>query len=51
MPFGISSAPEVFQHHMHVIIEGFQGIEVVVDDFVAVGFEKTLEQAVIMITV
>ena len=45
MPFGISFAPEVFQHHMHEIIEGLQGIEVVADDFVAVGFEETLEQA------
>ena len=36
---------------MHEFIEGLQGIEVVADDFVAVGFEKTLEQAVIMITI
>lgn len=45
MPFGISSAPEVFQRHMHEVIEGLQGIEVVADDFVAVGFGETLEQA------
>ena len=45
MPFGISSAPEVFQHCMHEVIEGLQGIEVVADDFVAVGFGETLEQA------
>ena len=37
MPFGTSSAPEVGQCHMHEVIEGLQGIEVVVDDFVAVG--------------
>ena len=29
MPFGISSAPEVFQGHIHQIIEGLQGIEVI----------------------
>ena len=45
MPFGISSAPEVFQRHMHEVIEGLQGIEVVADDFVAVGVGETLEQA------
>ena len=45
MPFGISSAPEVFQLHMHEVIEGLQGIEVVADHFVAVGFEETLGQA------
>ena len=45
MPFGISSAPEVFQRRMHELIEGLQGIEVVADDFVAVGFGDTLEQA------
>ena len=45
MPFGISSAPEVFQRRMHEVIKGLQGIEVVADDFVAVGFGETLEQA------
>ena len=37
MPFGICSAPEVFQWRMHELIEGLNGIEVVADDFVAVG--------------
>ena len=45
MPFGISSAPEVFQRRMHEVIEGLPGIEVVADDFVAVGFGETLEEA------
>ena len=45
MPFGISSAPEVFQHRMHVVIEGLQGIEVVADDLVVVGFGDTMEVA------
>ena len=45
MPFGISSAPEVFQCQMHEVIEGLPGIEVVADDFVAVGFGETLEGA------
>ena len=45
MPFGICSAPEVFQRHMHQMIEGLQGVEVVADDFVTVGFGETLEVA------
>ena len=45
MPFGISSAPEVFQTRMHVLIEGLGGVEVVVDDFVDIGFGDTMEEA------
>ena len=45
MPFGISSAPEVFQRKMHELIEGLTGIEVVADDFIAVGYEETYEEA------
>ena len=46
MPFGISSAPEVFQCHVHEVIEGLQGIEVVADDFVAVGHGQTYKEAI-----
>ena len=45
MPFGISSAPEVFQRRMHELIEGLHGVEVVADDFVTVGFGETVETA------
>ena len=45
MPFGISSAPEVFQRRMHEIIEGLVGVEVVADDFCVVGFGDTLREA------
>ena len=38
MPFGICSATEDFQLCMHDVIKGFARIEVVADDFVAVGF-------------
>ena len=44
-PFGISSAPEVFQRKMHEVIEGLKGIEVIADDFIVVGFGRTEEQA------
>ena len=46
MPFGISSAPEVFQRRMHEVMEGLSGIEVVADDFVAVGSGESHEQAI-----
>lgn len=45
MPFGIRSAPEVFQRKMHELIEGMSNIEVVADDFVVVGFGQTHEEA------
>ena len=44
MPFGISSAPEVFQRKMHELIEGMTGIEVVADDFIAAGYRETFEE-------
>ena len=46
MPFGICSAPEVFQRRISQLIEGLQGVEVVADDFVVVGFGDTLEEAI-----
>jgi len=46
MPFGISSAPEVFQKRMHQLIESIQGIEVVGDDFIEYGCSDTEEKAV-----
>lgn len=46
MPFGISSAPEVFQRRMHELLEGLQGVEVIADDFITVGYGEQLEEAV-----
>lgn len=45
MPFGICSAPEVFQRRMHQVIEGPLGVEVIADDFVTVGLGETIEEA------
>ena len=42
MPFGIISAPEVFQRRMQEVIEVLSGTEVVADDFAIVGFGNTL---------
>ena len=46
MPFGICSAPEVFQRCIHELIEGLQGVDVVADDFVVVGFGDTHETVI-----
>lgn len=40
MPFGISSAPEVFQRSMHQVFSGLQGVEVVMDDILIWGKTK-----------
>ena len=41
MPFGISSAPEVWQHTMHEFVEDLEGVEVIADDFLIAGFGRT----------
>ena len=38
MPFGLCSAPEVFQRKVHELIEGMQNVEVIADDFVVLGY-------------
>ena len=45
VPFGICSAPEIFQRTMHQMIEGLEGVEVVADDFVIVGYGDTVKNA------
>lgn len=45
MPFGISSTPEVWQRTVHEFVEGLQGVEVIVDDFIIAGFGDTTEEA------
>ncbi|XP_023246493.1 uncharacterized protein K02A2.6-like [Copidosoma floridanum] len=37
MPFGISSAPEIFQLRMEEILKGIPGVAIVVDDVVVTG--------------
>ena len=41
MPFGISSAPEVWQRRMHEFVEHLEGVEVIADDFLIAGFGET----------
>ena len=45
MPFGISSAPEVWQQRMNQIVEGLQSVEVIADDFLVCGIGNTTEEA------
>jgi len=44
-PYGLSSAPEIFQRRMHEVVEGLHGTEVIADDFVVVGFGETHDAA------
>ena len=46
MPFGITSAPEVWQRRMNEIIEDLPGVEVIADDFLVIGFGDTDEAAI-----
>ena len=41
MPFGISSAPEVWQLKMHEFVEDLEGVELIADDFLIAGFGST----------
>ena len=45
LPFGICSAPEIFQRTMHELIEGLKGVEVIADDFIILGVGETIESA------
>jgi hypothetical protein len=41
LPFGLKSAPEVFQKHLINALEGLQGIQVCADDILVVGYGDT----------
>jgi len=45
MPFGISSAPKLWQRTMHEFVEGLKGVEVIADDLIIAGFGATTEEA------
>lgn len=45
LPFGINSAPEIWQRTVNEIVEGLPGIEVIADDFLVIGFGETDEEA------
>ena len=41
LPFGVSSAPETFQHHMNNVFSGFPGVLCHVDDILVYGKDST----------
>ena len=46
MPFGISPAPEYFQHRLDQAIEGLPGVRTVADDILISGEGDTVQEAV-----
>ena len=46
LPFGISPAPEYFQHRLDQAIEGLPGVRTVADDILITGEGDTLQEAV-----
>ena len=46
LPFGLTSAPEVFQCKQHEVLDGLHGVEVIADDIVVYGSGKTQEEAI-----
>ena len=40
LPFGISSAPELFQRRMNAILEGLEGVTCLIDDVLVVGKDE-----------
>ena len=40
LPFGISSAPELFQRRMNAILEGLEGVTCLIDDVLIVGKDE-----------
>ncbi|XP_055619559.1 uncharacterized protein K02A2.6-like [Toxorhynchites rutilus septentrionalis] len=47
LPFGISSAPEIFQMKLQEVIQGLEGVECLADDLLVFGVGDSLEDALI----
>lgn len=45
MPSGIKFAPDIFQRKMHELIDGLNGVAVIADDSVVVGYSDSLQAA------
>jgi len=48
MPFGISRAPEDFESTPQEKLADLEGVEVIRDDIIVMGFGETQEQAVLI---
>ena len=46
MPFGLNSAPEIWQRKMHEVVEGLEHTEVIADDFLVCGVGDTVQEAI-----
>jgi len=46
MPFGVSLAPEEFERNLQEKLSDLEGVEVIRDDIIVMGFGETQEQAV-----
>lgn len=44
LPFGVKCAPEIFQRTMDQRVEGLEGVEVIMNDVIAPGDEKTHDE-------
>lgn len=47
LPFGITSAPEIFQTKLQEIIHGLKGVECLADDLLIYGRGETFEEALV----
>lgn len=47
LPFGISSAPEIFQMKLQEVIQGLEGVECLADDLLVFGVGGTLDEALV----
>ena len=45
MPFGVNSAPEIWQRRMHEFVEDLRGVEVIADDFLVCGHGESEKEA------
>lgn len=45
LPFGIASAPEIFQLKLQQVIQDLEGIECIADDLLIYGIGDTMEEA------
>ena len=48
LPFGISSAPEIFQRHMSQMLEGMEGVVCHMDDILVHGTDQTQHDTILL---